>query len=69
MPALAAIMTRAWQRIKGSRTPDYERLPLSEKEPVSPTKSRNKQGPSRLKYLVVAFAVSATLLGSYGLVR
>jgi hypothetical protein len=57
-------MTGLWQRIKGSRRPDYDRLPLSEKEPVSPAKSRS-QGLSPLKFLGVVFA----LLGTYGIFR
>ena len=61
-------MTHVWQRIKGARRAEYERLPLSEKDVVSPTKLR-KEGLSPLKYLGIAFAVSATLLSTYGLVR
>lgn len=68
MPALVDMMTGVWQRIKGSRRPEYDRLPLSEKEVVSPTKHRT-EAPSLFRYLGIAFAVSATLLCIYGLGR
>ncbi|KAF2683582.1 acid phosphatase [Lentithecium fluviatile CBS 122367] len=61
-------MARLWQRIKGSRPQRYDLLPLSEKEPASPTKYR-KEGPSPLRYLGLAFAVLAALISVYGLVR
>ena len=69
MPAPADIVTGVWQRIKeSSRRPDYERLPLSEKEPVSPVK-RRRERHSLLRYLGVVFAVFLSLSGIYGLIR
>jgi hypothetical protein len=75
MPAVAQaskpaadIMTRVWQRIKGSRSQDYHLLPLSEKEHVSHKKYRRER-PTTLRYLGYAFALFVTLLGIYGLAR
>jgi hypothetical protein len=69
MPAVAAdIMTRVWQRIKGSRSQEYHLLPVDEKEPVSRNKYK-KKGPTTLRCLGFAFAISATLLSIYGLIR
>ncbi|KAF1844098.1 acid phosphatase [Cucurbitaria berberidis CBS 394.84] len=61
------MMARAWNRIRGSRSQDYTYLPLSEKEPLSPIKSR-QHWPSRTSRTTLAMQVMGSLLGIYGLI-
>ncbi|KAH7128473.1 histidine phosphatase superfamily [Dendryphion nanum] len=62
-------MARTWNRIKGRRSPQYERLPLSEKEPSSPSKYRSSTAHSRFRTLAAALIAIGALFGVYEVFR
>ena len=61
-------MAGTWNRIKGHRAQRYSRLPVSEKEPASPSKYRPVRH-SRVCHYAVTLCVIAGLLGLYELFR
>ncbi|CAO2652332.1 Nn.00g006150.m01.CDS01 [Neocucurbitaria sp. VM-36] len=59
-------MACAWNRLRGNRAQEYSPLPLSEKEPLSPVKSR-QDWRSRNSRFGLALHVIGSLLGICGL--
>lgn len=58
------MMARTWQRIKGPRAQDYDLLPLSEKLPDSPSKSRREQ--RRTSFKCLCYTLGGVLLVALG---
>ncbi|KAF1942892.1 acid phosphatase [Clathrospora elynae] len=61
-------MARAWNRIRGSCSPEYTSLPLTEKEPLSPIKSRHGHHRARWLNVGLALQVLGGLVCIYGLI-
>lgn len=57
-------MTHTWNRIKGRRSAQYERLPLSEKEPSSPSKYHSSAIRSRNRSRKLAIAITLVFFGA-----
>ena len=66
------MMTRAWNRIRGNRSPEYTLLPLSEKESYPELKTRYQeryQERSRFAVLGLVLCIAGCLFALYGLFR
>jgi hypothetical protein len=62
------MMAKAWNRMRGNRSQEYTPLPLSEKEPPSPRKTRHTRF-SLWSIVGLIACGTGTLLALYGLFR